>query len=129
MCVKVWESMLLRRDEAKRKLRQPIVDVLEGIISDDLADLRSMVAREYMSILLGIDEALPFHHMKNTDNNSLSDKDRRLFETMISVAIRVVWVALQRKNISLIGKLGFLLGSYIVRRKRFRIRNEPDVAF
>lgn len=99
--------MLLRREEAKRKLRQPIVDVLEGIVSDDLADLRSMIAREYMSILLGIDEALPFHHMKNTDNNSLSDKDRRLFETMISVVIRVVWVALQRKNMSLIGKFMF----------------------
>lgn len=96
---------MARREEAKRKLRQPIVDVLEAIKSNELADLRSMVSREYMSLILGVDDALPFHHMKNTDNMSLSDKDRRLFETMISVAIRVVWVALQRKNISLIGTI------------------------
>lgn len=95
--------MLARREEAKRKLRQPIVEVLEMLISKELSDLRSMVAREYTAIILGVDDALNFHHMKKTDNMSLDDKDRRIFETMMGVAVRVIWVALQRKNISLIG--------------------------
>lgn len=96
--------MVAKREEARRKLRQPIVDVLEDRTSQELADLRSMVAREYMSLVLGVGEARPFHHMKNTENMSLSDKDRRLFETWINVAVRVVWIALQRKNFSSIGR-------------------------
>lgn len=63
-----------------------------------------MVAREYCSILIGTEDAKRFHHMNNKNNVSLSDKDRRLFETLICMAVRVVWIALQRKNLSLIGK-------------------------
>lgn len=95
--------MLERRDESNYKLRQPIVELLEDEIRDDLADLRSMVAREYCSLLIGAEDTLKYHHMHNKNNDSLSEKDRRLFETMICMAVRVVWVALQRKHLSLIG--------------------------
>lgn len=101
--VKVWENMMLRREEWKRKLWQPVVMTLENIVRDDLSDLRSMVAREYATILLGLEDAKKFHHMNNKNNDSLSDKDRRLFEMLISMTVRVVWIALQRKYLSLIG--------------------------
>lgn len=94
---------MLRREEEKRKLYQPEVTMVENIIRDDLSDLRSMVAREYASLLLGIDDAHKYHHMSGMMNDSLSDKDRRLYETMICYAIRVVWTALQRKYLGLIG--------------------------
>lgn len=63
-----------------------------------------MVAREYCTILYGGADAKKFHHMNNKNNDSLSDKDRRLFETLICMSVRVVWIALSRKNLSLIGK-------------------------
>lgn len=107
--IQLWEQVLDRRIESKRKLWQPVVTELENIVRDDLADLRSMVAREYLSILSGIEDARRFHHMNNKNNDSLSDKDRRLFEMLMCMIVRVVWVALQRKNLGLIGIVIFYL--------------------
>lgn len=92
-----------RREESKRKLWQPVVDEIENVVRDDLADLRSMVAREYCSIVIGKCDAKRYHHMNNKNNQSLSGKDRQLFERMICFAARVVWIALERKHLSLIG--------------------------
>lgn len=94
---------MLRRIESKRKLWQPTVTEQENLVRDNLADLRSMVAREYCCIILGIEDAKRFHHMNNKNNTSLSDKDRRLFEKLLCMAVRVVWIALQRKHYTLIG--------------------------
>lgn len=95
--------MMNRRDEYRRKLWQPIVEELENVIQDDLADLRSMVAREYCSIIVGKCDAKRFHHMNNKNNQSLSGKDRQLFERFICVVVRVVWIALERTHFNLIG--------------------------
>lgn len=95
--------MLERRIEESRKLRQPVVIELENIIRDDLGDLRSMLAREYLSLIGGLEDAAKFHHMSSRNNDSLSDKDRRLFEMLICMSSRVVWIALQRKHLTLIG--------------------------
>ncbi|XP_018580026.1 uncharacterized protein LOC108917761 [Anoplophora glabripennis] len=100
----VWNALQLRRKEAKRKLRQPIVTLLENRVRDDLSDMRSMVARDYAIILLGIGDAKKFHHMNNQNNESFSDRDRRLFEPLVLMATRVVWIALCRRYLSLIEK-------------------------
>ncbi|XP_066150633.1 protein phosphatase 1 regulatory subunit 36-like [Euwallacea fornicatus] len=98
----VWNKMQLRKKEAARKLRQPIVTQLENEVRDNLADLRSMIARNYAGILMGIGDIKKLHHMNN--NVSLSNKDRRIFETLIFMTTKVVWIALFRKNYSLIDK-------------------------
>ncbi|XP_066247212.1 protein phosphatase 1 regulatory subunit 36-like [Euwallacea similis] len=98
----VWNKMQLRRKEAARKLRQPIVTQLENEVRDNLADLRSMIARNYVAILMGIGDVKKLHHMNN--NVSLSDRDRRIFETLIFMSTKVVWIALFRKSYSLIDK-------------------------
>ncbi|GJQ88148.1 hypothetical protein Trydic_g13152 [Trypoxylus dichotomus] len=98
----IWEYMLERRIEESRKLRQPVVIELENVIKDDLGDLRSMLAREYLSLIGGLEDAAKFHHMSTRNNDSLSDKDRRIFEMLICMSARVVWVALQRKHLTLI---------------------------
>ncbi|KAJ8920497.1 hypothetical protein NQ315_005366 [Exocentrus adspersus] len=100
----IWNSLQQRRKEAKRKLRQPIVTVLENHIRDDLADMRSMVSRDYAVILMGIGDAKKFHHMNNRNNESLSDRDRRLHEQLIVMSIRVVWIGLCRRYLTLIEK-------------------------
>nr|CAH7745062.1 unnamed protein product [Callosobruchus chinensis] len=100
----IWNKLQARRVEGARKLRQPIVDVLENEIRDDLSDLRAMVARNYAVLMLGIGDAKQFHHMNNRNNVSLSDKDRRIFETFVILSQRVVYIALTRKYLSLIEK-------------------------
>lgn len=76
----------------------------ENIIRDNLADLRSMLARDYAVLLTGLGDAKRFHHMSNENNMSLSDRDRKFFEVFIVLTERVVWIALKRKFSSLIGK-------------------------
>lgn len=100
---KIWNKLHFRRVEAARKLRQPSVAIWENNLRDDLADLRSMVARDYSAILIGVDDASKFHHMKGENNLSLSDKDRRRFEFLFKMAIRVVWIALKKRHLALIG--------------------------
>ncbi|KAI4457917.1 hypothetical protein MML48_7g00008317 [Holotrichia oblita] len=100
--LQIWEYMLERRVEESRKLRQPVVIELENIIRDDLGDLRSMLAREYLSLIGGLEDAAKFHHMSSRNSDSLSDKDRRLFEMLMCMSSRVVWIALQRKHLTLI---------------------------
>ncbi|XP_057665486.1 uncharacterized protein LOC130899514 [Diorhabda carinulata] len=102
--IQVWNLMLLRRIEASRKLRQPIVTELENIVRDDLADLRSMVARDYAAILTGVGDSKKFHHMCNENNVSLSDKDRKRFEMFVKMTVRVIWIALKKKNLTIIEK-------------------------
>ncbi|XP_031333343.1 uncharacterized protein LOC116163513 isoform X1 [Photinus pyralis] len=101
----IWEKLLLRREEKKRKLYQPIVTQIEDSLRNDLADLRCVVSREYGTILIGAEKTKKFHHMLSNKNNiSLSDKDRKLFEEIVSMSVRIVWIALHRKNLNLIGK-------------------------
>lgn len=101
---RVWDNLVLRREESKRKLRQPLVTVLENVVRDDLADLRSMLARNYSYIILGLEDSEKFYHMNKRNNVSLSDKDRHLYECVLCMAAKIVWIALQRKNFTLIGK-------------------------
>lgn len=93
--------MQARKEEARRKLRQPIVTILENIVRDNLSDLRAMVGREYSVIIMGIGKSKKFHHL-STSTNSLSEKDRRLMEALFCMSVRVVWVALQRRHLQLI---------------------------
>lgn len=95
--------MQFRNAEAKQCLRQPRVTFLENIVRDDLADLRSMAARDYSIILMGSEDAAVFHHMNNKNNVSLSDKDRKQFEIFIVMMCQVIWIALNRKYKCLIG--------------------------
>ncbi|KAJ8984696.1 hypothetical protein NQ317_004955 [Molorchus minor] len=100
----IWNKMQVRRKEAARKLRQPIVTELENVVRDNLSDLRSMVSRNFAIMLLGYGDAKPYHHMANKNKESLSDKDRRLFETLMILTTRVIWIALFRKYLTLIEK-------------------------
>ncbi|CAG9832661.1 unnamed protein product [Diabrotica balteata] len=102
--LQVWHRMQFRRVEASRKLRQPVVTELENVIRDDLADLRSMLARDYAVILTGVGDSKKFHHMYNKNNVSLSDKDRKRFEMFVKMAVRVIWIALKKKNLTIIEK-------------------------
>ncbi|XP_022904192.2 protein phosphatase 1 regulatory subunit 36-like isoform X1 [Onthophagus taurus] len=97
----VWEVIESKREEKARKIRQPIALELEDVVRDNLEDLRALVAREYLVIIGGVGEAKKFHHMAGR-MTSLSGKDRRLFEMLIQMAVRVVWIALQRKHLLLI---------------------------
>ncbi|XP_017782229.1 PREDICTED: uncharacterized protein LOC108566722 [Nicrophorus vespilloides] len=84
--LQLWDFNLERREEAKRKLRQPVVCELEDIKMSDLSDLRSMLSREYCSIIMGIGGIAKYHHLSSS-TNSLSEKDRRIFEALLCMFV------------------------------------------
>ncbi|KOB66869.1 Uncharacterized protein OBRU01_20652, partial [Operophtera brumata] len=73
--------------------------ILESEYADNLSDLRLLVAKEYCTLLIGGGDTRKFHHMGPTKKRkSLSDKDARLFETLLRMCVQMVWLALGRKS-------------------------------
>ncbi|CAG4964646.1 unnamed protein product [Parnassius apollo] len=80
------------------KIRTPQSEILENEFRDNLSDLRLLVAKEYSTMLIGGGDTRKFHHMgPQKKRKSLSDKDARLFETLLRMCVQIVWLALGRK--------------------------------
>lgn len=105
--LKLWEFLLIGRDEAscesKQNPRNADTERIESLLSEYLSQYRLMLARDYSKLLLGENDSSPFHHMKNKMNTSYSEKDRNLFETLLSFSIEIVWIAMHRKKYKIIG--------------------------
>ncbi|XP_026283828.2 protein phosphatase 1 regulatory subunit 36-like [Frankliniella occidentalis] len=59
------------------------------------------VGRDYLALLLGEGAAHRYHHLAN-GVQSWTHRDARLFEPLLRLAVRVAWVALQRRYLNLI---------------------------
>lgn len=88
------------------------------MIKTDLAELRCMVAREYLCIIAGIDDMKPFYHLHQKVKISYSERDNHLFEALMCVSSRIVWIALQRKH------LFALIGRYSLNHERNNFRHQ-----
>lgn len=109
--IEIWEDLCQKRAAVSKKASNPLAKGGRKRQSEELDDLRSLVGREYCSILIGAENTLSYHHIVST-NKSLNDepsgqsqgeKDLRIYETLIRIAHKVVWIALQRKHSALIG--------------------------
>ncbi|XP_028032830.1 protein phosphatase 1 regulatory subunit 36-like [Bombyx mandarina] len=97
--LQIADEMANRIIELEAKVRTPDCEIIENEYRDNLADLRLLVAKEYCTILIGGGETRKFHHMgPQKKRRSLSDKDARLFETLLRMCVQVVWLALGRKS-------------------------------
>lgn len=70
----------------------------------------------------GEDEFIKYHHMGKAKYQSLSNKEASLFETMVRIAIQIVWISLGRKCYNEIGKNYVLLYFY----KNAEYNNDRD---
>ncbi|XP_052751725.1 protein phosphatase 1 regulatory subunit 36 isoform X3 [Galleria mellonella] len=97
--LQVADEMTLRIIELETKVRTPDCEILEKEYRDNLSDLRLLVAKEYSTMLIGGSDTRKFHHMgPQKKRRSLSDKDVRLFETLLRMCVQIVWLALGRKS-------------------------------
>ncbi|CAH0397451.1 unnamed protein product [Chilo suppressalis] len=97
--LQIADEMANRIMELEKKIRTPDCDILEHEFRDNLADLRLLVAKEYSVMLIGGSDMRKFHHMGPAKKRrSLSDKDARLFETLLRMCVQIVWLALGRKS-------------------------------
>lgn len=89
-----------------RKAPNPLARGHRSRYADEMQALRCVLGREYADLLLGCRDGPRYHHMmtgKRTATQSQGEKDLRIYEALISVAHRIVWIALQRKHYTLIG--------------------------
>lgn len=96
---------MIRREERKFRIYQPAVTEIENLIKDNLSDLRSMVSIEFGAIVMGAGDVQQFHHLANKNGASLSGRDRRIYNLNFRMLLRIVWLALERPNIGLLGKV------------------------
>ncbi|XP_049865493.1 protein phosphatase 1 regulatory subunit 36-like [Pectinophora gossypiella] len=97
--LEIAEEMSNRILELETKVRTPYCDVLEHTYRENISDLRTLVAKEYCTMLIGGHDTKKFHHMgPQKKRRSLSDKDARLFETLLRICIQIVWLALSRRS-------------------------------
>ncbi|KAJ8725015.1 hypothetical protein PYW07_015973 [Mythimna separata] len=97
--IQISDEMTDRMLMLEKKLRTPDCERIENTFRENLSDLRGLVAKEYCTMLLGGADTKKFHHMGPLKKRrSLSDKDARLFETLLRMTIQIVWLALGRKR-------------------------------
>ncbi|XP_052738073.1 protein phosphatase 1 regulatory subunit 36-like [Bicyclus anynana] len=96
--LQIADEMANRIIELDTKIRTPHGEVVESEFRNNLSDVRLLVAKEYSTMLIGGSDTKKFHHMGPTKKRrSLSDKDARLFETLLRMCVQIVWLALGRK--------------------------------
>ncbi|KAK0182110.1 hypothetical protein PV327_000279 [Microctonus hyperodae] len=102
----IWEDMMKKRAALITKAPNPLAKNSELIRADQMRILRCILAREYCGLLVGAEESVKYHHMmagiQSISMLSQGEKDLRIYEALISMAHRVVWIALQRKYFHLI---------------------------
>ncbi|PZC82028.1 hypothetical protein B5X24_HaOG211584 [Helicoverpa armigera] len=97
--LQISDEMTTRISELETKVRTHDCEILENKYRENLSDLRLLVAKEYCIMLIGGGDMRRFHHMgPNKKRTSLSDKDARLFETFVRMAVQIVYLALGRRN-------------------------------
>ncbi|XP_053600343.1 protein phosphatase 1 regulatory subunit 36-like isoform X1 [Plodia interpunctella] len=97
--LQIADEMTRRIMELETKVRTPVCELLENEYRDNLGDLRLLVSKEYSTMLIGGSDTRKFHHMgAQKKRRSLSDKDARLFETLLRMCVQIVWLALGRKS-------------------------------
>lgn len=105
--VEIWEDLVQERAATMKKAPNPLARGHRSRYADEMHALRCVLGREYVDLLLGCRDGPQYHHMmtgeKRAVTQSQGEKDLRIYEALISVAHRVVWIALQRKHYTLIG--------------------------
>ncbi|KAJ8726989.1 hypothetical protein PYW08_015386 [Mythimna loreyi] len=97
--LQIADEMSFRMFERATKIRTQNCEILENEYQRNLSDLRLLVAKEYCVLLIGGADLKKFHHMgSQKKRRSLSDKDARLFETFMHMAVQIVYLALGRRN-------------------------------
>ncbi|XP_036146145.1 uncharacterized protein LOC105840661 [Monomorium pharaonis] len=104
--LEIWEDLVHERAATMKKAPNPLARGHRSRYADEMHAFRCVLGREYADLLLGCRDGPRYHHMmtgaRRTATQSQGEKDLRIYEAFISVAHRIVWIALQRKHFTLI---------------------------
>ncbi|XP_003705246.3 protein phosphatase 1 regulatory subunit 36 [Megachile rotundata] len=103
-----WEELIAEYAATIKKAPNPLARGYRSSYAEEMQNLRCVLGREYADLIVGCQDNIQYHHMTGGKRGSSflvqseGEKDLRIFETLICIAHRVVWIALQRKHFNLI---------------------------
>ncbi|XP_043255732.1 uncharacterized protein LOC122399249 [Colletes gigas] len=106
--VTIWEELMKERAATMKKAPNPLAQGYRFRFADNMQNLRCVLGREYADLIIGCQDSIQYHHMTGgkkgmtSMTQSQGEKDLRMFEVLICMAHRVVWIALERKYFNLI---------------------------
>lgn len=103
--LKLVEFLMIRRDELKSKMRNAQSLRIERMLAAYLVQYRLILAREYSRIIMGTGDVSRFHHLANKSKQSNTLKDSLFSETVLSLCMRILWIAMHRKSYKVIGEV------------------------
>ncbi|XP_043793017.1 uncharacterized protein LOC122715149 [Apis laboriosa] len=103
----IWEELMKERAATIKKAPNPLAQGYRFRYAEEMQNLRCVLGREYADLIIGCQDIIQYHHMtggkKGTSlTQSQGEKDLRIFEVLICMTHRIVWIALERKYFSLI---------------------------
>ncbi|XP_054010942.1 uncharacterized protein LOC128893760 [Hylaeus anthracinus] len=106
--VTTWEELMEERAATMKKAPNPLAQGYRSRFADDMQNLRCVLGKEYADLIIGCQDTIQYHHMTGgkkgmtSVTQSQGEKDLRMFEVLICMTHRVVWIALRRKYFNLI---------------------------
>lgn len=112
--IEIWEKLMEERVATLKKAPNPLAGGHRIKYADELHILRCMLSKEYADLILGCQDTVHYHHIisgkkRSSMTQSQGEKDLRIFEALIHISHRVVWIALHRKHFHLIGNLCYII--------------------
>ncbi|KAF7379811.1 hypothetical protein HZH68_016759 [Vespula germanica] len=107
LLIKIWEKLMEERVATLKKAPNPLAGGHRIKYADELHILRCMLSKEYADLIVGCQDTVHYHHIisgkkRSSMTQSQGEKDLRIFEVLINISHRVVWIALHRKYFHLI---------------------------
>ncbi|XP_043684464.1 uncharacterized protein LOC122636874 [Vespula pensylvanica] len=105
--IEIWEKLMEERVTTLKKAPNPLAGGHRIKYADELHILRCMLSKEYADLIVGCQDTVYYHHIisgkkRSSMTQSQGEKDLRIFEVLINISHRVVWIALHRKYFHLI---------------------------
>ncbi|CAK9807999.1 Protein phosphatase 1 regulatory subunit 36 [Anthophora plagiata] len=105
--VMTWEELMNERAATMKKAPNPLAQGHRFRFTEEMQNLRFILGREYADLIIGCQDSIQYHHMTGGKKGesmvqSQGEKDLRMFEVLICMAHRIVWIALERKYFYLI---------------------------
>ncbi|XP_035723900.1 uncharacterized protein LOC118442433 [Vespa mandarinia] len=121
--IEIWEKLMEERVATLKKAPNPLAGGHRIKYADELHILRCMLSKEYADLIVGCQDTIHYHHIisgkkRSSMTQSQGEKDLRIFEVLIHISHRVVWIALHRKHFHLIeSELHRLLRTEVYNKK------------
>ncbi|KAK1132946.1 hypothetical protein K0M31_014313 [Melipona bicolor] len=103
-----WEELMKERAATMKKAPNPLAQGYRFRYAEEMQNLRCVLGREYADLIVGCQDIVQYHHMTSGKKGAPSltqsqgEKDLRIYEVLICMTHRIVWIALERKYFSLI---------------------------